>query len=123
MKNSPENLALKQTLEQCQTHAQGLRDALDDMGARLIPAVLRALGEDVAAMPALDRFSRMEQLGLLASADDWNTLRQIRNQFAHDYPDSAHEQSERLQAAISAAGQLRSALALIIAKLQQRFGE
>ena len=158
MKNSPDNLALKQTLEQCQTHAQGLRDALDDMdplhfdtfateslskdnrrlldqfayrytrlqddmGARLIPAVLRALGEDVAAMPALDRFSRMEQLGLLASADDWNTLRQIRNQFAHDYPHSAHEQSERLQAAISAAGQLRSALALIIAKLQQRFGK
>ena len=158
MKNSPENLALKQTLEQCQTHAQGLRDALDDMdplhfdtfateslskdnrrlldqfayrytrlqddmGSRLMPAVLRALGEDVAAMPSLDRFSRMEQLGLLASADEWNNLRQIRNQFTHDYPDSALEHDKRLLAATHAAQQLLSALALIIAKLQQRFGE
>ena len=95
----------------------------DDMGSRLMPAVLRALGEDVAAMPALDRFSRMEQLSLLSSVDEWNNLRQIHNQFTHDYPDSAHEQSERLQAAISAACQLSSALAHISAKLQQRFGE
>ena len=52
----------------------------DDMGARLMPAVLRALAEDVSAMPALDRFSRLEQLGWLPSADNWNVLRQIRNQ-------------------------------------------
>ena len=95
----------------------------DDMGSRLMPAVLRALGEDVAAMPALDRFSRMEQLGLLSSADEWNNLRQIRNQFTHDYPDSALEHDKRLLAATHAAQQLLSALALIIAKLQQRFGE
>ena len=47
----------------------------DDMGARLMPAILRALGEDVAAMPAFDRFSRLEQLGWLPSADNWNVLR------------------------------------------------
>lgn len=35
----------------------------DDMGARLIPAALRALGEEIATMPMLDRLSRMEQLG------------------------------------------------------------
>ncbi len=27
----------------------------DDMGARLFPAILRALGEEIAAMPVLDR--------------------------------------------------------------------
>jgi len=31
----------------------------DDMGARLAPAVLNALGEDVAPMSALDRFARL----------------------------------------------------------------
>lgn len=95
----------------------------DDMGARLMPAVLRALGEDVAAMPAFDRFARLEQLGWLASADDWITLRQIRNAFAHDYPDAAQERFERLQAAVGAATQLMAALSLITAQLQRRFGD
>jgi hypothetical protein len=49
-------------------------------------------------------------LGWLASADEWQTLRQIRNQFAHDYPDNALERFERLQAAIGAAAQLMSVL-------------
>ncbi|APW46135.1 hypothetical protein [Rhodoferax antarcticus] len=95
----------------------------DDMGAKLMPAVLRALGEDIAAMPALDRFARLEQLGWLASADDWATLRQIRNAFAHDYPDSAQERFERLQAAASAASQLMDCLGLISRQMLQRFGD
>lgn len=78
----------------------------DDMSAKLVPALLKALGEDVAIMSALDRFARLEQLGWLVSADDWQTLRQIRNQFAHDYPDNPTERFERLQAAIHAAAQL-----------------
>lgn len=83
----------------------------DDMGAKLMPAVLKALGEDVATMSALDRFARLEQLGWLPSADDWLILRQIRNQFAHDYPDSPTERFERLQAAIQAAMQILAVLA------------
>lgn len=78
----------------------------DDMGARLMPAVLKALGEDIAPMSAIDRFARLEQLGWLDSADNWLVLRQVRNQFAHDYPDNPTERFERLQAAIQAAQQL-----------------
>lgn len=85
----------------------------DDMGARLVPAALKALGEDIAPLSALDRFARLEQLGWLPSADEWLTLRQVRNQFAHDYPDSPAERFERLQAATQAAGQLL--------KVMQRF--
>jgi DnaJ-domain-containing protein 1 len=73
---------------------------------RLMPAVLKALGEDVAPMSAIDRFARLEQLGWLPSADAWATLRQIRNQFTHDDPDDAAERFDRLQAATVAAGQL-----------------
>ncbi|OIP15192.1 MAG: hypothetical protein AUK51_14580 [Comamonadaceae bacterium CG2_30_59_20] len=51
----------------------------DDMGARLMPAVLKALGEDIAPLSATDRFTRLEQLGWLPSADEWLTLRQVRN--------------------------------------------
>jgi hypothetical protein len=95
----------------------------DDMGMRLMPAILRALGEDVAAMPALDRFSRLEQLGWLPSADEWNVLRQIRNQFAHDYPEAAEDRYERLQAAMQAALRMIAVMEGLELKLKQRFGE
>jgi hypothetical protein len=141
MKHTPEQLALLQTHAVCQTHAETLTDALqdlqlraltlddyshlgkedrrlldqfayrytrlqDDMGARLMPAVLKALGEDIGPMSAIDRFTRLEQLGWLDSADEWLAMRHVRNQFAHDYPDSATERFERLQAATHAARQL-----------------
>ena len=112
MKHTPEQLALQHTFAVCQGHADALQDALqDDMGARLVPAVLKALGEDVAPMSALDRFGRLEQLGWLPSADEWMALRQVRNQFAHDYPDSPAERFERLQAATQAARALLAVMA------------
>lgn len=88
----------------------------DDMGARLMPAVLKALGEDIAPLSAIDRFTRLEQLGWLPSADEWLTLRQVRNQFAHDYPDNPAERFERLQAAIQAARKLM----MVMAKFQKK---
>jgi hypothetical protein len=141
MKHTPEQLALLQIHAVCQTHAETLTEALqdlqlraltlddyshlgkedrrlldqfayrytrlqDDMGARLMPAVLKALGEDIGPMSAIDRFTRLEQLGWLDSADEWLAMRHVRNQFAHDYPDSATERFERLQAAALAARQL-----------------
>lgn len=89
----------------------------DDMGAKLVPAVLKALGEDVAPMSALDRFARLEQLGWLLSADEWLSLRQVLNQFAHDYPDSPIERFERLQAATQAATQLMAVLTRFKSKI------
>lgn len=146
MKPTTDQLALQQVHAVCQTHAEALGEALqdmqlraltlddcdhlskedrrlldqfayrytrlqDDMGARLMPAVLKALGEDIGPMSAIDRFSRLEQLGWLSSADEWLAMRQVRNQFAHDYPDSAAERFERLQAATHAAQRL---LALMV---------
>jgi hypothetical protein len=145
MKQTPEQMALQQSLVLCQGHADALQEALqdihardmdldgfihlskqdrrlldqfayrytrlqDDIGAKLMPAVLKSLGEDVAPMSALDRFFRLEQLGWLASADDWQSLRQIRNQFTHDYPDNSTERFQRWQAAVHAASQLVSVL-------------
>lgn len=75
----------------------------DDLGARLMPAVLRALGEEVASMAALDRFARLEQLGWLPSAEEWSDLRRVRNEFALDYPETDDERFARLQLAIDSA--------------------
>ena len=90
----------------------------DDMGTKLMPASLKALGENVATMSALDRFARLEQLGWLASADEWQTLRQIRNQFTHDYPNNPSERFERLQAAVHAAAQLIAVLTQFQSKIK-----
>jgi hypothetical protein len=95
----------------------------DDMGVRLMPALLRALGEEVADMPTLDRLARLEQLGWLSSAEDWLVLQQIRNQFTHEYPDSVNERFERLQAAVNAAYQLITVMAQFDGKLHQRFSD
>ena len=153
MTQTPEQMALQQSLALCEGHADALQEALqdihardmdldgfthlskqdrrlldqfayrytrlqDDIGAKLMPAVLKSLGEDVAPMSALDRFFRLEQLGWLASADDWQSLRQIRNQFTHDYPDNPTERFERWQAAVHAASQLVSVLTRFQSKIK-----
>jgi hypothetical protein len=93
----------------------------DDMGARLIPAILRALGEDVATMSALDRLNRLEQLGWLPSAEEWSELRRIRNEFAHDYPQTPEERFDRLALALASARRLLEILAILNSKIEQRF--
>lgn len=93
----------------------------DDMGARLIPAVLRALGEEIAAMPVLDRLSRMEQLGWLPDAEQWNELRRIRNEFTHDYPETLAGRFERLQLARDSAQMLVEIFNGMSIKIRMRF--
>jgi len=153
---NPELLALRQAVDICKTHREGLSDALtdleerelsegaignlskedrrlldqfayrytrlqDDMGQRLLPAVLRALGEDVASLPAIDRFNRLEQLGWLPSAEEWVDLRRIRNEFTHEYPETTQERFERLQLAFESARRLREILAVFTSKTNDRF--
>lgn len=93
----------------------------DDTGARLLPAILASLAEPVAAMPAIDRYNRLEQLGWLPSAEEWSELRRIRNAFAHDYPDSAEERLARLSVAIEAAGRLLVILESLDKRIAERF--
>ncbi len=107
--NTPEQLALRQMQ--------------DDLGARLMPAALRALGEDVAALAALDRLDRLEQIGWLPSAEEWSELRRIRNEFVHEYPETAEERYQRFQAALQAAERLLVILRGFSRKIEQRFPE
>lgn len=93
----------------------------DDMGARLFPAALRALGEDVASMPVIDRLNRLEQLGWLPSAEEWADLRRIRNEFTHEYPEALDERRERLELAISSARRLEQILGVVERRVVERF--
>ena len=55
----------------------------DTLGDKLIPQLLSALGERQAT--AMDNLDTAERLGWISSADEWQAIRQLRNQMVHDY--------------------------------------
>jgi len=55
----------------------------DTLGDKFIPALLGALGERPATV--MDNLDMAERLGWIASADEWQTISQLRNQMVHDY--------------------------------------
>jgi len=63
----------------------------DSMGTRLLPAVYAWLEADSRPVPFLDILSRLEQLGLLQDASKWQFFRNLRNNLAHDYPESVRQ--------------------------------
>ncbi|HSO89039.1 MAG TPA: hypothetical protein VLQ91_20980 [Draconibacterium sp.] len=58
----------------------------DSMGGRLFPAILENLGEEVKALPFIDRLVKLEELTIISSADEWLLLRETRNMVTHEYP-------------------------------------
>lgn len=58
----------------------------DSMGGKLFPAVLENLGEEVKGIPFIDRLVKLEELDIIASADEWMLLRETRNIVTHEYP-------------------------------------
>jgi hypothetical protein len=58
----------------------------DAIGTRLLPAMLQLMQEWQDEAPFIDKLNRAEKLGLIPSALQWQELREIRNQTAHEYP-------------------------------------
>lgn len=69
----------------------------DTLGDKLLPALLKALGERPRA--AIDNLDRAERLGWVESADGWMTMRKLRNQMVHEYVDDLSVLSNALQTA------------------------
>ncbi len=67
----------------------------DTLGDKLIPALLRALGERVG--PALDNLDRAERFGWIPSSDDWFAVRKLRNQMVHEYIEDPSVLADALQ--------------------------
>jgi len=92
----------------------------DTVVDKLIPALLRAAGEPVAA--AIDNLSRMERLGLIASADDWLQMRGLRNRLVHEYFDRPGELAPALERACRFSERMHSDYSLILAYATTRLG-
>lgn len=91
----------------------------DAMGGRLFPAILAYLQEPYETQPMLDKLNRLEKLGYLQQADVWQDLRNIRNKFAHDYPDDSDKNAALINLATESAQTMRCMLTLVETKLKQ----
>lgn len=78
----------------------------DAMGAKLLPMVLELTKEQGDLGAYLDKLNRLEKIGALPSVDEWLELREMRNAFAHDYPEDSEMQAAILNRAFSAADRL-----------------
>jgi len=94
-------------LDQFSTRFSKLQDA---MGAKLFPAVLELTKEQGKLVAFLDKLHRLEKLGAIPSADNWLLLREMRNEFSHDYPDDPVIQAATLNKAYVLADDLLKVL-------------
>lgn len=78
----------------------------DAMGAKLLPMVLEMTKEQGDLEAYLDKLNRLEKIGALPLVDEWLELRELRNAFAHDYPEDSELQAAILNRAFVAADRL-----------------
>jgi len=90
-------------LEQFTTRFSKLQDA---MGAKLFPGLLDLVKEPSDSLTFVDKLNRLEKLGVLDSTAHWLLMREMRNQFAHDYPMESDVQAALLNRAFSLADDL-----------------
>ena len=73
----------------------------DKIGAKLFRKVLYELKEiDNINMPMLDILNTLEKLEILDDANKWDTLREIRNSIAHEYPFNINERVDNIKLAM-----------------------
>lgn len=90
----------------------------DAMGSRLFPAILQYLQEQYEERPMLDKLNRLEKLGVIQSAEAWQSIRNTRNKFTHDYPDDWERNAALINLACEAAADMYGMLSGIERKLK-----
>ena len=63
----------------------------DAMGAKIFRNLLEYLDEDVSSLPMRDLLNLLERYRLIDKAEEWNYIRELRNEIAHDYPLSEND--------------------------------
>ena len=90
----------------------------DTVGDKLLPILLAALGEKPSA--AIDNLDRAERLELLKSADEWMTMRNLRNQMVHEYVEDPIVLSNALQTGHAFVPALIATANKMIAEIERR---
>lgn len=92
----------------------------DTMGQRLFRHLLELSLEWDDSEPFIDKLSRLERLSVIPSAEQWVTLRELRNSAMHEYPDQPeltvanlnriHDAAEPLERIFHAADRFAASL-------------
>lgn len=90
----------------------------DTVGDKLLPLLLDALGEKSSAV--IDNLDRAERLGFLKSADEWITIRHLRNQMIHEYVEDPAVLCSALQTGHAFVPTLIASANKIIAEIERR---
>jgi hypothetical protein len=90
----------------------------DTVGDKLLPLLMTALGEKTSS--AIDNLDRAERLGLVKSADEWMTMRNLRNQMIHEYVEDPVVLVNALQAGHDFVPSLIEAADKMIAEIEKR---
>jgi len=86
----------------------------DKLGAGLFRKLLFSLREiDNENIPMIDILNLLEKLEIIASVQEWDQLREIRNAIAHEYPSDIEERLENIALALRGYEQLKSLFANI----------
>jgi hypothetical protein len=68
----------------------------DSMARRLLPSLHELLEGTSGPTPFLDILNRLEALGVVPSVRQWQLFRNLRNNLAHDYPESTDQTAATL---------------------------
>ena len=90
----------------------------DTLGDKLPPLLLSALGEKSSS--TIDNLDRAERLSLLESADEWMTMRNLRNQMVHEYVEDPVVLISALQTGHVFVPGLIAAAGKMIAEIERR---
>lgn len=93
----------------------------DSMARRLLPAIHALLEGTTEPVPFLDILHRLEAIGIIASAEKWQVLRNLRNYLAHDYPESATQTTVTLNQLYDELPELGRMYQRIAADFRRRF--
>jgi len=93
----------------------------DTLGDKLLPMLLAVLGERPGAF--IDNLDRAEKLGFIASADEWMSIRHLRNQMVHEYIEDPLILLSALQAGHHYVSTLEQAANSMLDDIQQRLGK
>ena len=80
----------------------------DSMANRFLPALHSYIRSDDSPRPFLDILSYLEKTGALSSEEKWQFFRGLRNNLAHDYPESAAQTAETLNTLFDRWRELRT---------------
>ena len=93
----------------------------DTAGDKLLPMLLTVLGERPAAI--IDNLDLAERLGFVDSADEWMSIRSLRNQMIHEYIEDPLILLSALQTGHNYVPKLEHVANNMLNEIRQRLGE